>query len=362
MKTIATFSEQASTVQSVDHFKWQRVVLLIVLGYEAAGAVVGGLLLIAAPDGRLMEMPVEILNGAFHDFLIPGIILLGLGILNGVSFVSVIRRSSTDWLMAGLALGGFVIWFVVEIIILQELHWLHLMWGLPVLLGWLALIPLIALRHPQAATKRILLTCGILSSLWYVAVNIYVPTQYDGYDIAVYTVSELSAIGAPTRLLWVLLVLAYPLLFGAFGWGVLESAENSRSLRLVGGLIIAYCVFNLYWPPMHMRGNEPTLTDTLHIAWAIVTNIFMWLFMGISAAALDKPFRVYTIASFLLHIVFGILTFIEAPNIATNGPTPTIGIWERVNISVFMLWVIVFALMLLRKRDVTTQAVGYRLL
>ncbi len=353
MKTIVAFSGQLSAVQSVDQLKWQRVVLLIVLGYEAAGALVGGLLLIAAPDGRLMEMPVEILHGAFHNFLIPGIILLGLGILNGVSFVSVIRRSPTDWLMAGLALGGFVIWFVVEIIILQELHWLHLMWGLPVLLGWLALIPLIALRQPHEAMKRILITCGILSSLWYVAMNIYVPMQYDGYDMAVYTVSELSAIGAPTRLLWVLLGVAYPLLFGAFGWGVLKSAENSRSLRIVGGLIIAYCVFNLYWPPMHMRGDEPTLTDTLHIAWAIVTNIFMWLFMGFGAAALDKPFRLYTIASFLLHIVFGILSFMEAPNIPTNGPTPTIGIWERVNILVFMMWVIVFALVLLRKRNVT---------
>jgi len=361
MKTVVKLPGQASTVQLVDQLTWQRIVLLIVLGYEAAGAVIGGFLLIAAPDGRLMEMPVEILHGAFYNFLIPGIILLALGILNGISFVSVIRRSSTDWLMASLALGGFVIWFVVEIIILQELHWLHLMWGLPVLLGWLALIPLIALRHPKEATKRILLICGILSSLFYVVINIYVPTRYDGYSIAVYTVSELSAIGAPTRILWVLLVLAYPLLFGAFGWGVLKSAENSRSLRIVGGLIIAYCVFNLYWPPMHIRGNEPTLTDTLHIAWAIVTNIFMWLFMGFGAAALDKPFRLYTIASFLLHIVFGVLTFMEAPNISTNGPTPTIGIWERVNISVFMLWVIVFAIMLLRKRNVTySQAVGHK--
>ncbi|MBD0288840.1 MAG: hypothetical protein ICV79_25955, partial [Flavisolibacter sp.] len=55
-----------------------------------------------------------------------------------------------------------------------------------------------------------------------------------------------------------------------------------------------------------------------------------------------------TIASIALHVVFGILTFSEAPNIATNGPTPMIGIWERINIGIFMVWVIVLAIVLLQ--------------
>ena len=63
---------------------WSRILLLFVLGYEAAGALLGGALLIAAPDGRLMDMPVELMRGFFPDFLIPGIILLGLGLLKGV--------------------------------------------------------------------------------------------------------------------------------------------------------------------------------------------------------------------------------------------------------------------------------------
>jgi hypothetical protein len=129
---------------------WPRIVLLIVLGYEAAGALVGGALLIAAPDGRLMKMPVRIMHGFFPDFLIPGILLLGLGILNGIAFYAVLQRKTNDWIMAGLALGGFIIWFVVEIIILRELHWLHLMWGLPVLLGSIAGIPLMIGRNDTA--------------------------------------------------------------------------------------------------------------------------------------------------------------------------------------------------------------------
>jgi hypothetical protein len=350
MKTL-TLTQENLQGHDVRQPMLQRIILLIVLAYEAAGAILGSALLIIAPDGRLMDMPVEIMHGAFRDFLFPGIILLGLGILNGFAFNAVIRRTSNDWVIAGLALGGFVIWFVVEIIILQELHWLHLMWGLPVLVGWLVLIPLIALRNPTMMMQNALLVCGILSSLWYAAINIYVPAQDDSYIVASFTPSELSAIGAPTRILWVLLVTPYPLLFGAFGWGVLQSAKNNRWLRLVGGLIIAYCVFNLYWPPMHMRGAGTTLTDTLHIVWAIVTNIFMWLFMGFGAAALNKQFRIYTIVSIALHIIFGILTVMEAPNLPTNGPTPTIGIWERINIGVFMFWVVVFALALLRMEN-----------
>ncbi len=131
---------------------WQRVILLCVLGYEGAGALAGGILLVAAPDGRLMDMPAEIMHGVFRDFLIPGLILIGLGILTTAAFVAVLRRTRFDWLLAGLALGGLAVWFVVEIAVLREVHWLHAMWGLPVLAGGLAAIALVPSRQ---ATPRI---------------------------------------------------------------------------------------------------------------------------------------------------------------------------------------------------------------
>lgn len=72
---------------------WQHIILLIVLGYEGAGALLGGILLIAAPDGRLMDMPVNILHGVFIDFLIPGFILSGMGILTTLAFIAVLSRT-----------------------------------------------------------------------------------------------------------------------------------------------------------------------------------------------------------------------------------------------------------------------------
>ena len=50
--------------------------------------------------------------------------------------------------------------------------------------------------------RKLLLIYGILSSLLYVAINILVPMAWDGYNAVSQTVSELSAIDAPTRPLW----------------------------------------------------------------------------------------------------------------------------------------------------------------
>jgi hypothetical protein len=178
--------------------------------------------------------------------------------------------------------------------------------------------------------------------------------MYDGYNIVSLTVSELSAISAPTRVLWVLLALPYLLLFVLFGWGVIGASKGNRSLKITGGLIIVYSIFNFYWPPMHQREviamGGGRLTDTLHIAWAMVTLLLMMLMMGFGAASLGKRFRLYTIATWAVFIGFGIFTWLESPGINKNLPTPRIGVWERINIGAFMLWVIVLAIVLLRMK------------
>jgi hypothetical protein len=40
--------------------------------------------------------------------------------------------------------------------------------------------------------------------------------------------------------------------------------------------------------------------------------------------------------------------WLEGTRIAANLPTPWIGVWERINIATFMLWVVVFAIVLMR--------------
>lgn len=127
----------------------RRVVLLVILAFEGLGGIFGGSLLIAAPDGHLMDMPVTLMHGTFPDFLIPGIILTGMGILASIACVVVFFKSRLDWVLAYTALIGFTIWFAVEIAILRELHWLQIVWGIPVLLGLWTAIPLLPNKHHE---------------------------------------------------------------------------------------------------------------------------------------------------------------------------------------------------------------------
>jgi hypothetical protein len=201
--------------------------------------------------------------------------------------------------------------------------------------------------------RKVFLSCGILSILWYLAINIIVPPQYPGYDIASQTVSELSAIGAPTRGLWSVLCIFYTLLFIAFGIGIWLTAKGSPKLRIVAAVVLFDAVFGFFWPPMHQReviaAQGGTITDTLHVVWAFVHLGLMLLMIGFGAAAFGKSFRIFSIAIVLTFILFGILTTQESMVLEAGLPTPNVGIWERVNIGAYMLWVVVFAFALLRR-------------
>ena len=174
--------------------------------------------------------------------------------------------------------------------------------------------------------------------------NIVVPLQDPSYDSVTQTVSELSAIGAPTRPLWVALGAFYTAFLLAFSIGILMSSTGNRPLRIAGSLLLAGTVFGVFWPPMHMRGVETTLTDTLHIAWTAVWGVTTLLAMGFSAASFGKGFRWFTIVTMVILAGAGFMTSLQAPNLDKNLSTPTIGAWERVNIAAFLIWLVIFAI------------------
>lgn len=196
--------------------------------------------------------------------------------------------------------------------------------------------------------RPVALASGIAASVLYIAMNVFIPMQWEGYSSASQAVSELSAIGAPTRALWVPLGFVYTVLMIVFGLGVRIAAPGNRRLRVTGGLIIAGGVTGLLWPPMQPRGSEFALTDALHIAFTIVAVVLMFLEIGFGAAALGWQFRIYSVATLVIFVVCGALTFAGAPQLAANQPTPWLGVWERINIAAYMLWIIVLAGSLLR--------------
>lgn len=209
------------------------------------------------------------------------------------------------------------------------------------------------------AWRRALLVCGAASSLLY-AVMIW-GIRYDGYDFISQVPSELTAIGAPTRALWARLGWIYTVLVAAFGIGVWKSAGGSRAVRVVGGLILAYASLGFLWPfaTMHQRevlaAGGGTLGDTLHVVLGAVTVFLMFFAIGFGASAFGKPFRLYSLATIVVLLTFGGLTFLEAPRLQANQPTPWIGLWERINISVFLLWIVVLGAVLWRTRTAPGQ-------
>jgi len=210
--------------------------------------------------------------------------------------------------------------------------------------------------------RKALLVCGVASSLLYAAMIWGI--RYEGYSPISQVPSELTAIGAPTQALWARLGWIYTVLITAFGIGVWKSAGGNRALRLVGGFILAQASLALLWPfaPMHQRevlaAGGGTSSDTLHQVLAAVTVFLMFLAIGFGATAFGKRFRLYSIVTIVVLLVFGGLTFLEAPRLEMNLPTPWIGLWERINISVFLLWVVALGAMLWRTGSAHREIAG----
>lgn|SRR5574341_276590 len=219
-------------------------------------------------------------------------------------------------------------------------------------------------RTTKAELVSVLLICGIVASVLYFAMNVFIPLQWQGYSFASQVISELSAIDAPTRSLWVPLGIAYGVLMLAFGWGVWVSGRGNRPLRIAGALIFIYSIIGLAWPPMHQRevvaAGGGTLTDTLHIVWSIAWVVFMLAAIAFGAFALGKRFRRYCIATLAILVAFGVLTGLDAPKLSTNLPTPLIGVWERIQIGVVIVWDMVLAIALLRMQHTTPRPAGKR--
>jgi hypothetical protein len=203
----------------------------------------------------------------------------------------------------------------------------------------------------REVVRKTLIVCGMLSSLIYVFMNVITAMHYPGYNVLDQTVSELSAIDAPTRQLWVALGIGYGVLVVAFGYGVWLTGNLSRPLRIAGILLLVDGIVGFFWPPMHQReviaAGGGTLTDTLHIAFTMLTVPLMILTIVFGALAFGRGFRVYSFVTLLVLLFFGILTGLDGSNISQGRPTPLLGVWERINIGAYMVWIIVFSIILL---------------
>ena len=197
---------------------------------------------------------------------------------------------------------------------------------------------------------KFLLALGVLAPIYYVVVNdVVAASLYPGYDRVSRPVSELTATYAPTRPVLVPLLVIFDLLIIPFWIGVWRAAQGNRALRLTSGLMLGFRALALLAFPFPMVADEVLGANTIHtIIWGVITPLLMLASIGASAAAFGKAFRVYAILTLVALVAFSVLTAIQAAQANAGEPVRWFGLTERALIGVWLQWVTVLALVLLR--------------
>jgi hypothetical protein len=200
-------------------------------------------------------------------------------------------------------------------------------------------------------TTNCLLMSGIASVVLYIAATIIGAYTWPEYSSFSQSVSELIAINAPSASIVIPLFLVYSLLVFTFGTGIFMLAKENKALKYVAIFIIAKEILGVIatlFAPMHLRGTLTTATDTWHIILTAI-GVLLCMFPAIimSAKAFGGWFRVFSIVIILIFLVCGTLAGMDGAKIAENQPTPYAGMWERINIFSYFVWVIALSIKLL---------------
>lgn len=107
-----------------------KTFLMLLLGFVAVSATLSGLLLLASPNGAVLQLSTDLLrNTPFHNYAIPGLILFL--VVGGAHLYAIMQNlmqtaNRYNWSMAA---GCIIIgWVVVQIMLIGATHWLQLLY------------------------------------------------------------------------------------------------------------------------------------------------------------------------------------------------------------------------------------------
>ena len=200
------------------------------------------------------------------------------------------------------------------------------------------------------SVRRLLVACGIVGAVLYPLADIFATTRYPGFSYRDQAVSELFAIGAPTSAMVVSLFTSSSTLLFLFAIGIWMSANGQRLVRVMAVMmalntIDALVLWNFF--PMHMRGVQPSFTDTMHGLLAI--DPFILAAMVLAAVAFRGWFRRYTVTTIVFTnlLALSAVSFVRA--FMAHQPTPWMGATERAGQYATNLWYAMLAVVLLRR-------------
>lgn len=209
-------------------------------------------------------------------------------------------------------------------------------------------------------SRLLLLGCGIVSPLLYVTGDILASIRFGGYSYMHQTISELNAIGSPTRDLTIGFGVAIYLALIAFSAGLRLSAPGNRKLLVVAGLLLALGILSLWAVPFASMQARGTLQGPVHIIEGAVAVVLILTAIGTAAISFGTQFRWYSIATMVVLIVFGAWAGMDGPRIAQGLSTPWVGVKERISAYSYQLWFVALAVRLLRRRPLPGDTRGAR--
>jgi hypothetical protein len=213
----------------------------------------------------------------------------------------------------------------------------------------------------RTATKALLLA-GIAAAGVYALGDVVSGLLYNSsrpYSFKDQWISELTALDSPVRPLMVTVITVHGLLGAAFAVGIWRAAGQNRPLRWVGLVLLAAGAVSISihpFFPMSSRWMERAFTDTMHETLTFVWLPFVVVAVALSVVAYRGWFRVYSIATLLVMMGFGIASGNAIQGLEQND-TPWAGVFERINAYALMAWLAVLAVTVMRRSlsDVTPE-------
>lgn len=192
-------------------------------------------------------------------------------------------------------------------------------------------------------TDKLLLSCGILASLLYLATDLWAGKLLKGYSSSTQSMSELGAAGSPTRQLVVVLTLAAGTFLIVFGVGVWKTSASMILPRIVAGLIIGNAVAGLlatlFFP--NRLGVRPEF-GTPGVLLMFLSVLCFVLAMVFGVVAFHGWMRFVSMAIPVAYVLLATLRFATAAS--SNIGTPVlIGTQERTMAYSFLAWLIALA-------------------
>jgi hypothetical protein len=200
--------------------------------------------------------------------------------------------------------------------------------------------------------RKGLIYCGIVAPILYIVTAIVgAALRPDNYSHIVNAISELLSNGAANKAILDVIFNIYNALLLAFAIGAYSASKNlPRLTRVAMGILVGIQVLSFSWGffPMDPLGAKATFTGTMHnilggvVAMATIT---MPLLMGLGVRHLDgfKRYANYSFVSSAIIFVSGLTGVI----LAGQG-VQLFGLFERITIGAYEVWLFVTALSLLK--------------